>query len=454
MCDTIVATGKATIDGSVILAKNSDREANESQLLKHILRKRYGDEDNLKCTYMSIPQAHETNEILISKPFWMWGCEMGANEHGLAIGNEAVFTREPYEKEGLLGMDLIRLALERCSSAYDALVLITELIERYGQGGNAGFEHKLYYHNSFILADKKDAWVLETANRHWAAVKVDGVRSISNGLTIEEKYHRASSGIEDYARRKGYLKKGEVFNFKKAFSDKLYTHFSKCKTRQARTMELGERRSQSIDTAYMMQVLRDHGSDRQYPAPHNTSMGNVCMHASFGPFRPSQSTAAMIAHIRDRIPVYWLTGTSGTCTSLFKPFYITGREIDYFPGSETSNFAYKSTWWEHELLHRQAIMKYGFFQENIAPERNQIEKIFIENERDLYSLQLKNKKVNADKLYTFSKECVEQGFERRDLWTRRLATAPLEKNVPLLFRLFWKQQSKKASIPDVKSIIE
>ena len=33
MCDTMVALGNATADGSVIFAKNSDREANEAHEL-------------------------------------------------------------------------------------------------------------------------------------------------------------------------------------------------------------------------------------------------------------------------------------------------------------------------------------------------------------------------------------------------------------------------------------
>jgi hypothetical protein len=58
-----------------------------------------------------VPQTHG---LLLCKPFWIWGCEMGVNDCGAAIGNEAVFTKEPYDKApGLLGMDMARLALER-----------------------------------------------------------------------------------------------------------------------------------------------------------------------------------------------------------------------------------------------------------------------------------------------------------------------------------------------------
>ena len=67
---------------------------------------------------------------------WMWGVEMGANEHGVVIGNEAVWTREPCDgrNKALLGMDLVRLGLERGNTAREALDVITTLLEEHGQG--------------------------------------------------------------------------------------------------------------------------------------------------------------------------------------------------------------------------------------------------------------------------------------------------------------------------------
>lgn len=442
MCDTIVATGRATADGSVILAKNSDREPNEAQLLKYISSRAWGHDTNVQCTYIPVPQVRETNEIFISTPFWMWGCEMGANSHGLAIGNEAVFTKEPYEKTGLLGMDLIRLALERCTTAYDALMLTTELIGRHGQGGNAGMAQKLYYHNSFIFADSTGAFVLETANKHWTAIKVDGIRSISNGLTIEEEFDYSSKGIEDYAVKKGCLKKGAVFNFKTCFSDWFYTYFSQCAVRRERTTACAMLHSGTLTPQNMFSLLRDHGKDDEYPSPDKTSMGTVCMHASLLPTRPSQSVAAFVAHLRKDMPTLWATGSSGTCTSVFMPFYLVNNEIDYFPANETSTYSPESYWWMHERIHRQAVFKWDYFQKTIAPAINSLENEFIKTEADMHN----KKNTSSRKYFDFSKQCVERVIEQHHHWDKELANAPSSKT-RFTFKHFWNGQSKLAMMP-------
>ena len=124
MCDTLGRIGEKVS----YFAKNSDRSPNEAQVLEYHPARR-GLSGDLQCTYIAIPEAAQTNAVLLSRPKWMWGAEMGVNEHGLCIGNEAVFTRGAYGKSGLTGMDLLRLALERCSTANEAAELILELLE-------------------------------------------------------------------------------------------------------------------------------------------------------------------------------------------------------------------------------------------------------------------------------------------------------------------------------------
>uniref|UniRef100_A0A667I6I2 Secernin-2 n=1 Tax=Lynx canadensis TaxID=61383 RepID=A0A667I6I2_LYNCA len=130
----------------------------------------------LACTYSEVEQVSRTHAVILSRPSWLWGAEMGANEHGVCIGNEAVWTKEPVgEGEALLGMDLLRLALERSSSALEALRVITDLLARYGQGGSCREDPTPFcYHNTFLLADRTEAWVLETAGRLWAAQRIQG----------------------------------------------------------------------------------------------------------------------------------------------------------------------------------------------------------------------------------------------------------------------------------------
>ena len=157
----------------------------------------------LRATYISVPQVRHTYACVLLKPHWIWGAEMGWNEFGLNIGNEAVFTREKREKQdGLIGMDLLRLALERCRSAKEALKLITTMIGEYGQGGNCGFHKAFYYDNAFLIADENEAYVLETAGRSWAVKKAGEVETISNCLGLRADYEAVLS------RRKRRFQKG------------------------------------------------------------------------------------------------------------------------------------------------------------------------------------------------------------------------------------------------------
>lgn len=189
MCDCLVALPVAT-DGVVTLfAKNSDRPPDEVQVVEQLPAA--VSTASVRCTWIDIePPGSSSLGCVVSRPTWCWGVEHGVNEAGVAVGNEAIYTRlDPRaEPAGLTGLDLVRIALQWATSAADAVAIITDAIERYGQGGSghdpAGQLGAKVYFNSFLIADAGAAWVVETSGRDWAAEQVTDVRAISNRTTI------------------------------------------------------------------------------------------------------------------------------------------------------------------------------------------------------------------------------------------------------------------------------
>ena len=157
-CDTFVAYPPASQVGTVIFGKNSDRPRGEGQSIRRYPAAEHDLKQNpkLSCTYIDIPQAERTCAVLLSQIDWMYGAEMGANEHGVVIGNEAVWTKVGIDSEdrARLGMDLVRLGLERGKTSRKALDVITQLLETHGQGGPcAENDPSFTYHNSFLICD-------------------------------------------------------------------------------------------------------------------------------------------------------------------------------------------------------------------------------------------------------------------------------------------------------------
>ncbi|HEY0519487.1 MAG TPA: C69 family dipeptidase [Ilumatobacteraceae bacterium] len=189
MCDCLVALPSATGQPLALFAKNSDRPPDERQRIEWVPPRR--DRSAVRATHIDVePFAMETIGCVISRPEWCWGAEHGINEAGVAIGNEAIYTRSDPRSAppALTGLDLVRLALERGRSAQDAVTVITEMLGTYGQGGTAhdpaGANGPKAYWSSFLVADPTEAWVVETSGAAWSTERVVDARAISNRTTI------------------------------------------------------------------------------------------------------------------------------------------------------------------------------------------------------------------------------------------------------------------------------
>ena len=364
MCDTAVMRA----NGATWLIKNSDREPDEPQALVWHERVSASAEKSLHTTYLEIPQVSARHAVLLSQPVWLWGGEMGVNEHGVAIGNEAVFSRLVERRaSALLGMDLLRLGLERGASAREALDVITTHLMQYGQGGPAGYRDKGFrYDNAYLIADPHQAWVLETAGRFWVAKQVQRW-AISNCYSLGSDFDLSSPDLPQQARSLGLWNGKGDFHFARTFDTRLYPFIGGAHARRALNTDA---LACTVDPGWesMQARLRDHGKHHHDFASHDNRQ--ICLHAG-SLLRPSQTTASLVAHLAPGSIRLAATGTSAPCLSLFETLsfnQLSDSSLTVRPGCTVA----QTRWAQFEPVHQRALSDPEFLQ-RLLQDRNSTE---------------------------------------------------------------------------------
>ncbi|THD67389.1 hypothetical protein E7Z59_06925 [Robertkochia marina] len=389
MCDTFTFFSKIEKDES-FFAKNSDRDPGEPQIIEitdevkpHFDNTFFTESlpkytPQLEALKRLIPKYDHPYKAILSRPTWIWGAEMGVNEKGVCIGNEAVFSKEPLIPDGILGMDILRLALHNGATATEAAEIITSVLESCGQGGNGSYSGSLKYHNSFLIKDFHRAYVIESSGKNWVRKEVKECASISNSYTLRKDYNLASHAFRGT-------------DLKKDLENSFYTFFSKGDFRQDYTHQQIKYLDKGVNEVFG--ILRSHiSADNKM----KRGMRSICVHP--GIIVKSETTSSMIVHYyKDKI-ITWVTSSPNPCVSLFKPLVLSNNNAFHqFRSPERALAYFKTNRSVAEFLVRNKVI----FNKEVKSLRDELQAQFL----DIIYSDLENK--TTEQLVADCSRCFE-----------------------------------------------
>lgn len=445
-CDTWVALPDATARGLLVFAKNSDRTVFDCQPLMFYPRQKWPVGSQINLGRITIPQPSETYATLGSSPYWCWGYEEGINEYGVVIGNEGIFTKPLIEAiaaargsqgppAGPTGMDLLRLGLERSKTARQAVEVIASLVEKYGQFGSGMPGQGLdgAYENSFLIADPREVWILETAGTRWIAKRQEkGVASISNTLSLTSQWDLASPDLAKYAQQKGWWlpTSGTAFDFVKAYLPdlpELLAQRQRALTRSGCSLGLLKEKIGAIDEAWMMRIARDRSTSPSLDLDVTAS-----------------SCVAVLPKTADELPVFWWAAgvPSSGC---FIPVFVHGSKLPAIVSAAgtfgkkitppdrvlADRFSENSYWWLFRDLTDKINLDWKARNVVVRAEFNALEKEFAAGLPDIMRQAVSLRKAGkidaaAAVLDAFTAGCVEKAVQTANGLRKKFGPQPAE----------------------------
>ena len=255
------------------------------------------------------------------------------------------------------------------------------------------------FDTGLLIGDRHEAYVVNCAGRNWAARRVEDVMAISNRYQITDDWDLSSLSSGN----------GTKPNFREMFADETREDEVAAFKRECRAQELLEARKGSITVQDMADILRDVGEDPDgYNIPDDELPSRICMHAAPFEARFWHATGAMITDSSDEGVIVWMTGTSATDLSVFKPLFFDADMPDTGP-LPRGTYTEGSLWWKHERLHRRAVADYHALKPGIRADFDELEREFF---AEAPALKTADSRTKSE----FVRECWRRAEEVTDRW--------------------------------------
>ncbi len=323
----VVARGRATVDGETLFGQNSNRAARKCQPLRRTPARAFALGEKVRTQYLELPQARQTCTVLGSQPLGFWGYDHGINEYQVAVGCTTLRPTLASMGPGLLGTDLVRLLLERSSCARQAVDLVTDLIERHGQGRYPGCPAQAAADHAFLIADGQEAFVVEAAGSYWVYQEIQEVRAVSDARVVRQDWDRIGHGLAAYAIAQGWWPEdGSKLDFAGALGER-YQELATGLRRWGRATLRLQQQNGHIDTAFLRRVLSDHDEmswDEGDAHPAIEEPVFLCQHAVG--FAGLATVASMVTRLSAKtasLPIAWCA-FGPPCSSLYFPIFLDG----------------------------------------------------------------------------------------------------------------------------------
>lgn len=254
-CDLVLALGSTTAHGQTLVGLNYHGPA-INWTLRRWPAATHVAEEKIHLPGAKVPQGRQTFAVVGCQAEGDWGLHHGINEHQLALGCARWNTKITATERGLTGTELVRLTLERSKTSSQALTVLTDLIARHGQGasgrGASTTDH------IFLLADGREAYVVESAGEYWASMQCQRVRAMCDAGLIRQDWQRIAPGLAATAIAHGWWPDdGSKLDFGKALGAPLPEQNAALK-RWGRASLLLEQQAGHLDLAVLRRLLAEH----------------------------------------------------------------------------------------------------------------------------------------------------------------------------------------------------